>query len=100
MGAWTEALWARYDGLSQQSLSMNTVFDNRPSSELSDLEIVAYLFQSLRAQDMKTAGQVQDECKRLFPDLEVERMKDCMVMLAEKLDDGTPRVRARSRLRS
>ena len=65
---------------------MHVVVDRRPSTELSDMEIVAYLFQALRAQGMRTAKQVQAECQRLFPDLSDERQQACLGLLAQKLD--------------
>lgn len=64
---------------------MQIVVDQRPSSELSDHEIVAYLFQSLRVNEMKRASQVKNECERLFPDLPADRKRDCLVLLAQKL---------------
>lgn len=67
---------------------MQIVVDQRPASELSDIEIVAYLFQSVRAQGMRTAKQVQDECTRLFPDISPERQRDCLQILAGKLNNA------------
>lgn len=67
---------------------MHIVVDQRPSAELSDIEVVAYLFQSVRAQGMRTAKQVQDECVRLFPDMAPERQRDCLQILAGKLNNA------------
>lgn len=64
---------------------INIVPDTRPSSELSNAEMVAYLFQALRAQGMKTAKQVHAECERLFPDIDPGRRQECMVQLAKCL---------------
>lgn len=65
---------------------MNIVLDQRPSAELTDGEIVAHLFQALRAQSIKTAEQVQAACKRMFPDLPAERASQCLKQLAHAID--------------
>lgn len=67
---------------------MQVVVDRRPSAQLTDMEVVAYLFQSVRALGMRTAQQVQAECQRLFPDMEESRQSECLGLLAEKLDTG------------
>lgn len=64
---------------------MNVVLDTRPSCELSDSEIVAHLFREVRGRQFKTARQVQDMCKRMFPDLGPDRTRDCLVQLANAL---------------
>ena len=65
---------------------MNVVHDTRPSAELSDTEVVAYLFQAIRARSLRTAAQVQQECQRLFPDLPEERQRQCYGQLAQALE--------------
>lgn len=76
---------------------MHVVVDTRPVSELSDSDVVAHLLRSIRSQEMRSAQQVKDECKRLFPDLGTERTRDCMALLAQSIDDGVVRVRPRKR---
>lgn len=61
---------------------MDIVSDQRPSHELSDSEIVAYLVQRIRAQEMTRVQQVLAECDRLFPDLDSMRKRDCIRKLA------------------
>jgi hypothetical protein len=61
------------------------IIDQRPSSELEDIEVMAYVFQAMRAKQMKTARQVQRECARMFPDMPIDRQRDCLAQLAAKL---------------
>lgn len=66
---------------------MEVVADSRPSQDLSDTEIVAYLFQAIRVRQLRTAKQVQDLCKTMFPDLEPDRSRDCLGQLAKAMDN-------------
>ena len=65
---------------------MDIVVDQRSSQDLSDSEIVAYLFQAIRVRQLRTAKQVQDLCKGLFPDLSDDRTRDCLLQLAQAMD--------------
>lgn len=64
---------------------MEIVHDQRPSSELSDSEVVAYLVQHIRAQEITRAKQVQELCQRMFPDMDANRLRQCLVRLAQAL---------------
>lgn len=64
---------------------MNIVIDRRPSAELTNTEVVAYLFQELRARQYRTAKQVRSAMERMFPDLPPERQSACLGQLARAL---------------
>lgn len=68
---------------------MNTLPDTRPSSELSNLEIVAYLFRAVRDQQLRSAEQVQKKCWAPFPDLDSDRQRECLLDLANLLHKQT-----------
>lgn len=64
---------------------MNIVLDTRPSSELSDLEVCAYLIKAIRSQGLRTGRQVRAAYKRMFPDMPKERRGPHFRQLAEML---------------
>lgn len=64
---------------------MQIVADTRPSGQMTNSEIIAHLFQAIRAQNMRTGAQVQQACKTMFPDLPEDRMRDCMIELAKAI---------------
>lgn len=64
---------------------MNIVVDARPTSSLSDFEIVAELFRAARDLELTSAQQVIRECRRMFPDLSDERRQACLLKLADLL---------------
>lgn len=64
---------------------MNIVIDRRPSAELTNTEVVAYLFQELRARQCRTARQVRSAMERMFPDLSTDRQAECLRQLATAL---------------
>lgn len=65
---------------------MHVAADPRPSSDLSDSEIVAYLFRAIRAQDLRTGAQVLEACAQMFPDLPGDRRQACFGQLAVALE--------------
>ena len=62
---------------------MNIVIDARPSAELTDEEIVAYWFQTLRTETLQTGVQALRAGERLFPDLAPERRAACLKRLIQ-----------------
>ena len=64
---------------------MHITVDTRPSVELSDVEVVAYLFQSLRAQQFHTVEQVRTDIQRQFPDMPDDRRQRCLGRLAREM---------------
>ena len=68
----------------------HVVLDRRPSSELSDEEVVAYLFQAARVEAMTTVAQLRAACDRMFPDLPDQRQHDCLVALGTRLRPPGP----------
>lgn len=67
---------------------MNLVTDSRPSDALSNAEVVMYLFQAIRAQELKTVNQVREECARQFPDMTPDRQSQCLSDLARAMNSG------------
>lgn len=67
---------------------MHLVHDTRPSADLSDPEVVAYLFQAARAKNLRTLDQLKQESERLFPDMSEERRKACFIQLGRALDNS------------
>jgi hypothetical protein len=61
---------------------VHIVIDTRPSSELSDVEVVAYLFKSLRANGFQKVEQVRKDLASKFPDMPEERQRRCLGRLA------------------
>jgi hypothetical protein len=64
---------------------MNIVIDRRPAAELTDTEVVAYLFQELRASQYRALRQVRSAMVRMFPDLAPDRQSACLRQLARAL---------------
>ena len=64
---------------------MHITVDTRPSVELSDVEVVAYLFQSLRAQQFHTVEQVRTDIQRQFQDMPDDRRQRCLGRLAREM---------------
>lgn len=91
-----ESIQGYFDGtrytdlLTFPELPMNVVVDTRPSAELSDEEVVAYLFQEVRARGMRNTDQVKRACERMFPDMPEERRRACYGRLAQALEKGQP----------
>ncbi len=66
---------------------MNLVLDTRPSTDLSDSEVQAYLFQLLRSGAVRTREAFLREATGMFPDMPVERLNVCSATLAVRLLD-------------
>lgn len=67
------------------ALFMNVVLDTRPATDLSDLEVCAYLVRAIRAQGLRTVDDVRQAYGRLFPDMPPERVNPHLQRLAEVL---------------
>lgn len=81
----------RYTGaVTFPELAMNVVVDARPSAELCDEEVVAYLFKEVRSREMRNTDQVKRACERMFPDMPEERRRACYGRLAQALEKGQP----------
>ena len=64
---------------------MHAVVDCRPTAELSDIEVVAYLVREIRNRNLKAGAQVSAACDLLFPDMPHERKLSCIEQLANRL---------------
>lgn len=61
------------------------VRDERPSAELTDIEIQAYLLREIRANNLGTANAVRQACREMFPDISPDREQAVLTDLANRL---------------
>ena len=55
------------------------------SEDMEDMEIVAELFQAIRVRQINNVKQVETAFDELFPEVDEERKKRCMLELAMRL---------------
>lgn len=74
---------------------MNTVPKTNPSTEVSDSEVLADIFQAIRVREISNVPAVKELFVELFPDMPAERQEHCLVKLANMLVHANPEIRDR-----
>lgn len=71
---------------------MNAVSKQAPIEEVSDIEVVADIFQVVRAREIKNVEGVKEVFQELFPGMTQDRQERCLGKLATILVRANPEV--------
>lgn len=59
--------------------SLRVVLDSRPSDELDDQEVVAYMVRLVRSGSIQNIKRFMEQARSMFPDMPQERINKCAV---------------------